>query len=219
MAHEINNPLAIMKNYVGLLRMKLNEGHPAQDDLRVISDEIDRVARMIRDFAHRDSDISVAELPPTKEHRIEIASLVADLLRLASPTLLAPRGIGAVSRIDPSLPTLELDADALKQALLNLVKNAAEAMGHGGTLTLMARPINLDGDSWVELTVSDTGPGLPKEVQARLFQPVASAKGGDHQGLGLSIVKSLITQLRGIVTVETTGAGTRFRILLPARAN
>jgi signal transduction histidine kinase len=221
MAHEVNNPLAIMKNYVGLLRMKLNEGHPAQDDLRVISDEIDRVARMIRDYAHGNGSGETTPAPvpePPNESHVEVAALIADLLRLVTPTLLAPRNISAVSRIDASLPLLDLHADTLKQALLNLVKNAAEAMEQGGTLTLGARPITLDGDAWVEMTVSDTGPGLPKELQTRVFRPVASTKGGDHQGLGLSIVKSLVTRLHGIVAVETTTAGTRFRILLPARA-
>jgi signal transduction histidine kinase len=157
---------------------------------------------------------------------------------LVVPTVLEPAGIETRTRF-VGMPTLRTDVQKLRQALLNLVRNAAEAMPKGGTLTLSSRePVVADGRKFVQISVEDTGPGLPEEIllnlfepvialkepegsgtQAsgllKLFKPVRSSKGAGHAGLGLSIVGSLVEELGGRIQCATGPEGTSFHILLP----
>jgi signal transduction histidine kinase len=113
------------------------------------------------------------------------------------------------------------ERNGLKQVLINLVKNAAEAMAQGGNLFVATRRLgpvkNAHGPCGeAEITIRDDGPGLPAEVQARIFEPFNSAKGGGHAGLGLSIVHSIVKSLDGRITCESReGRGTRFAVRLP----
>ena len=113
------------------------------------------------------------------------------------------------------------DRNRLKQVLLNLIKNAAEAMAlQGRELTVATSDVTKEnGMHNVKISVSDNGPGIPEAVLARLFRPVTSTKGEGHAGLGLSIVHELITGMGGSITAESNAdSGTCFNILLPAVA-
>jgi signal transduction histidine kinase len=114
------------------------------------------------------------------------------------------------------LPRLATDPDKLKQVLTNLIFNAAEAMGGKGRISLstLSWRAGMDRGS-VEISVNDEGPGLPKEILDRLYQPVTSEKGGEHAGLGLSIVARLVESLGGTLQCNSGPRGTRFKILLP----
>jgi signal transduction histidine kinase len=113
---------------------------------------------------------------------------------------------------------IEGDADILKQILVNLVKNAIEALTEGGHIEIVNRGhVNRDRKLYLELVVSDNGPGLSPEVLANLFSAVRSTKDGAHHGLGLSIVHSLVKKLQGLITCRSGKNGTTFEILLPAR--
>jgi signal transduction histidine kinase len=121
-----------------------------------------------------------------------------------------------VTRLDSELPRLTTQRDKLKQIVLNLLKNAAEAMPEGGTVTIGTRDhVNRDGQSYVEIVVSDTGPGMPPEIMENLFKPVASTKGGGHGGLGLSIINELAAALNISVTCTSDPSGTIFQLLVP----
>jgi signal transduction histidine kinase len=109
------------------------------------------------------------------------------------------------------------DADTLKQILVNLMKNAVEALPGGGEIAIGNNGyVNRDGQLYVELWIKDTGPGISAEVMANLFTPVRSAKGSAHRGLGLSIVHGLVKQLQGFITCRSSKKGTTFEILLPS---
>jgi signal transduction histidine kinase len=118
---------------------------------------------------------------------------------------------------------IEGDPDLLKQILVNLVKNAVEALGSrpAGRIEIVNRGhVNRERRVYLELVVSDNGPGLSREVLANLFSPVRSAKdgleAGANRGLGLSIVHGLVKQLDGHIACRSGSAGTSFEILLPA---
>lgn len=211
LAHEANNPLGIIKNYVQILRMKLEREHPAREDLKIISEEIDRVAGIIL----RMSDVAKGqESPPAGP--VSLNEIISDLATLLQDSLLAHRGIEIGLDLDGGLPAVVTKRNAVKQVLINLIKNAAEAMAEGGRISVATRDhVNLDGSEHVEIQVADNGPGLPPEVLAHLFEPVTSTKGAGHGGLGLSIVKNLVKELGGSINCRSDKGGTFFHILLP----
>ncbi len=208
--HEVNNPLSIMKNYVKLLSMKLEDDEAARNDLRIFNDEIDRIASIIRSL------VSPAAPAPAADAGIDINAIIRDLIEISSGALFAPAKISVKTHLAEDLPPISTQRDKLKQILLNLLKNAAEAMPGGGTVTIMTRDkVNRDGRPYVEIMVSDTGPGMPAEVMAHLFEPVASTKGGDHAGLGLAIVNKLVEEIHASITCISEQSGLAFHLLLP----
>lgn len=208
--HEVNNPLSIMKNYVKLLSMKLGDDAEARNDLRIFNDEIDRIAAIIRGLAHP------AAPAPVAETGIDINRIVRDLIELTSDTLFVPANISVAMRLADDLPRISAQRDKLKQIFLNLLKNAAEAMPQGGTISVTTRDnVNRDGRPYIAIVIADTGPGLPSEVMARLFEPVASTKGGDHAGLGLAIVKNLAEEIHASVTCISEPSGLTVQLLIP----
>ena len=111
----------------------------------------------------------------------------------------------------------ETDGDRLKQLLLNLLKNSVEAMAAaGGVLRLATAPWGGGiGTSHVEIRIEDSGPGIPPDVLTQLYQPVASTKGQNHLGVGLSIVGQLVRDLGALINCRSSSAGTCFQLLIP----
>lgn len=207
--HEVNNPLSIMKNYVKLLAMKLEDDEDARNDLRIFNDEIDRIASIIR-------SLTSPAPAPAADTGIDINGIIRDLIELSSDALFAPAKISVKTHLAENLPPISTQRDKLKQILLNLLKNAAEAMPGGGTITIVTRDnVNRDGRPYVEIMISDTGPGMSAEVMAHLFEPVASAKGGDHAGLGLAIVNKLVEEIHASITCISERSGLTFHLLIP----
>jgi PAS domain S-box-containing protein len=140
----------------------------------------------------------------------DLNDVVRDTVRLLAPEL-ANRGLAVVERLAPALPPAPLDAGQLQQALVNLVKNAMQAMTRGGTLTLVT---GAGGDGvWVD--VADTGGGISDELLGRIFEPFYTTK-KQGSGLGLMIVQRIVRAHRGRLEVQSeAGRGTRFRLWLP----
>ena len=213
--HEAANPLTIMRNYVNLLSESLGADSVVQRDLGIIGDEIERVARIVR-------GLTAAEETAAPAAALELASVngvVSELVRMALGTLFVPNKVNVQIDLDPDVPPLPLQKDLLKQVLVNLAKNAVEAMQGGGHLTFSTRLDDAGGQRQVEIEVADTGPGLPAAVAAHLFEPVASEKGGDHAGLGLAISRGLVERMNGHLACSSTPQGTRFQIRLPTLQN
>jgi len=213
--HEVANPLTIMRNYVNLLSERLGADSAVQRDLGIISDEIERVARIVRGIT------AVEENAPPVEtlELVSVNSVVSELVRMALGTLFTPNKVNVQIDLNPDVPPLPLQKDLLKQVLFNLAKNAVEAMHAGGHLKFTTRLVDVNGQSQVEIEVADTGPGLPAVVASHLFEPVASEKGGDHAGLGLTISRSLVERMRGHLGCTSTPQGTHFLIRLPTLQN
>ena len=213
--HEVANPLTIMRNYVNLLSDKLGADSAVQRDLGIISDEIERVARIVR-------GITVTEevAPPAVAlELVSVNGIVSELVRMALGTLFAPNKVNVQIDLNPDVPPIPLQKDLLKQVLFNLAKNAVEAMHDGGHLKFTTRLVDAEGQRQVEIEVADTGPGLPDAVATRLFEPVVSEKGGDHAGLGLTISRSLVERMNGRLACTSTPQGTHFLIRLPTLQN
>ena len=213
--HEVANPLTIMRNYVNLLSDRLGTDAAMQRDLGIISDEIERVARIVRGITATEN----TAVPDTALELVSVNSIVSELVRMALGTLFMPNKVNVQIDLNPDVPPLPLQKDLLKQVLFNLAKNAVEAMQAGGHLKFSTRMVDANGQRQIEIEVADTGPGLPASVVSHLFEPMPSEKGGDHAGLGLSISRSLVEQMNGQLSCSTTPQGTFFQIRLPTLQN
>ena len=210
--HEVNNPLSIIKNYLSVLDSKLAKREPVVGEMSILNEEIDRVGQLINGLA----DLQPTETTPATD----VARVVDDVLRLFRATDFVPASVQIVVRMQEEPADIEGDADLLKQILVNLVKNAVEAMPDGGKIEIANRGhVNRERKLYLELVIGDTGPGLSPEVLANLFSQVRSTKEGPHHGLGLSIVHGLVKKMQGLITCRSGKAGTTFEILLPARSN
>lgn len=208
--HEVNNPLSIITNYLYTLSSKIDESDPAGSDIAVIREEIARIG----DILARLKEIGRPDR--SEEGLCHLNQTITELLGLFESTLFSDHNIRTEVELDESIPPLVLSAGALKQILINLVKNAAEAMTDGGVLRITTRDkVYTQGNIYIEILISDDGPGLPDFVLNSLFQPVASTK-KNHAGLGLTIVKNLVDSFLGEITCSSSpDAGTRFQILIP----
>ncbi len=210
--HEVNNPLGIIKNYLYILGSQLGEGHHALRELGIIREEINRVGKIL----HGLTDYA----PPTgiPEGLLDLNDTISELLAVLRPSVFEPRSIRIAFQADQTIPALQADRDKLKQIILNLLKNAYEALGEGGRIKIHTQDgIFGEGDSFVEIGIRDTGPGLPAQIRKKLFQPVSSTKGEGHSGLGLSITYRLVQDLKGVIRCRTGSGGTEFLVLIPRR--
>ena len=206
-SHEINNPLQSIQGCLTLAKEEL-EGPTRPEKIEryldIAEDEIDRIAtivRRVRDFYR----------PSGQEHTpIDLHQTLEGVLELSGKEL--QHSYVNVERIwDPAIPLVVANPDHLKQVFLNLVINAIDAMPEGGDLTI--RTI-LDHES-VSIEFTDTGVGMPPDVQARLFEPFFTTK-PHGSGLGLSISYGIIQEHNGQILVQSeVGKGTTFTIILP----
>jgi HD-like signal output (HDOD) protein/signal transduction histidine kinase len=210
--HEVNNPLSIIKNYLSVLDGKLAKREPVVGEMSILNEEIDRVGQLIN---------GLADLQPTETSRTtDVGKVVDDVLRLFRATEFVPASVQIVVRMQEEPAEIDGDADLLKQILVNLIKNAVEALADGGKIEISNRGhVNRERKLYLELVVSDTGPGLSADVLANLFSPVRSSKEGANHGLGLSIVHSLVKKMQGLITCRSGKTGTTFEILLPAKGS
>jgi len=213
-AHEINNPLGIISNYITSIKLKLTDEAHINNDLTVIDEEIHRISMMIRqlDLFSQDSKYSFAFT--------DVNATIADIIQLIKAAHFARPEIVFSFHPDDNLPHIFTAKDALKQIIINLLKNSAEAMNNGGSITVTTRQATkerfVDGQG-IEIVVADTGPGLPESVTARLYSPFVTTKSTGHSGLGLSIVHKTVEDLGGTLSCTSNATnGTRFSIILPS---
>jgi two-component sensor histidine kinase len=209
-AHEINNPLGIIKNYLAILKVKLGDDAPISDELRIIYEELDRIVRIVRGMTHDEGE------PGALAEASDLNALIQDLVKVTQPTWQS-KGIQVSTLLTPGLARLSSDRDKLKQIVLNLMLNAIEATPPGGTVRIETAALsNHRHEHFIEILVADSGPGIPHEVAEQIFDPLDTSKGDGHAGLGLSIVKSLTQSMEGNITFKTGASGTTFQISLPA---
>lgn len=203
-AHSLRNPLASIRSAAELLQ----EGAGRTDDVRELSgdviESVDRANRWITELVH------VAQAPQLHPQELDLVALVQTCLKEMAGEL-ARRGIQLHVAPSAPLPVLAHTA-TLRQALLSIIANAAEAMPHGGRMEVDWN--HADGLTGVRL--SDNGAGLSPDAQRRLFQPFSSNKVGGL-GMGLALVKRMVEQWRGeLLVVPEQPRGTRVEIRLPS---
>jgi two-component system, NtrC family, nitrogen regulation sensor histidine kinase NtrY len=207
LAHEIKNPLTPIAMSVETLRDAHAKGREDFDEIfdegtRAIGEEVRRLKRIVDEFSR------FARLPAPERAVVTPDELVAAVLALFPA---APAGVEVRREVAPELPPVWADRDQVLQVLLNLVRNALDAMPAGGTLTVAARP---DGEA-VVFEVADTGAGIPREDVERVFEPYFTTKEGGT-GLGLAIARRIAEEHGGTLEVESVvGQGARFSLRVP----
>lgn len=209
-AHEINNPLAGIKNAFRLIHEAVPPDHPDRDMADHVAREIDRIANIVRQVYEMYS-------PRTEQPTdVPLAATVGDVAVLLSH-LCQECGVRLSVGTIPAEWTVRAHAGSLHQVLYNLAANGVQASPRGGVVRI---DVESDGRNWFVIHVRDQGPGIPAEVQSQLFEPFVSAPVGGRSkqglGLGLSVVKSIVDAVGGRVEFETApGQGTCFRVYLP----
>jgi putative nucleotidyltransferase with HDIG domain len=207
-AHEVNNPLFIIKNYLNLLNDKLARQEPVSGEISVLNEEIDRVSKILRQFA--------SPQPATRQSATELNKVVQSVLRIFRDTGFAPASVKLIAKTEDQPDEIDCEDGVVKQILINLLKNAIEAMPGGGEILVENRGYAThDRQLYIELCVKDTGPGIPKPILEKIFSPHNSTKGEPNRGLGLSIVNDLVKKAQGFITCRSNSSGTTFEILFP----
>jgi signal transduction histidine kinase len=214
-AHEIRNPLTVMKLLYHSLDLKFPDGDPRAKDARIIDAKIEHLNKIVEQI------LAFARTTEPKLAPVNLNELV-DELGLLVRHKLANQNIRLVRQLQPDLPVVMGDAPQLEQAFLNLILNAAGAMPGGGTLTVESKAIRLPRSNpratHVTVEFKDTGGGMSKEVQERAFTAVLSTTKAKGTGLGLAIVGRIIETHHGKVRIKSQiGSGTTIRITLPVK--
>ncbi len=209
LAHEIKNPLGGLRGAAQLLERELPT-EELKEYTRVIIGEADRLCALV--------DSLLGPARPIRREPANVHELIDRVYRLARAE--APEGVAIERDYDPSLPALALDRDLLVQAMLNLARNAVQAVGGRGQLTLRSRAltnatIGTERHRVVaSLQFEDDGPGVPPELGETIFYPLVTARAGGT-GLGLAVAQDIATRHGGIIEFDSRPGRTVFSLLLP----
>jgi signal transduction histidine kinase len=210
--HEVSNPLTIVKQYIYQLQSRLKDADVEQE-LAVIQEELDRASYLLL-------QISQSGAPATSDGRSEseLNAEIDSLARILRDSLFSAENRTLELNLCAQRTHIHASVTEVRQVLINLIRNAVESFGSGsGKVALTTRaPVFQNQRPWVELQITDNGPGMPDALKHRLFQPVESTKGAGHSGVGLSVTKQLLDDMEGIIACYTGKDGTTFRILFPA---
>jgi signal transduction histidine kinase len=220
LAHEIRNPLGSIKASAQFLAESGDEHgeaptrrDPPNEFLEIIVEEVDRLNRVVSSF------LDYARPTAGSHEPIDPTATIERTLQLLGPEL-GP-GVALELALEPTLPRVRIDPERLRQVLINLVQNAAQAMDGRGALAVRssvrtAPATDATSKRMVEIVVTDTGPGLPERVRENLFVPFVTTK-DRGTGLGLAISQRIISAAGGRIEARSSeGAGTTFVVSLPA---
>lgn len=209
-AHEINNPLEIISNYLNYIRYTRDATEVA-DSMEKVKREIDYISKIVSNLltfsGHRVPGREVVDLNEVIQEILDLLKYNAEYKHI---TISFEQG-------DPILRFLG-DRDQMKQVILNLIRNSFEAMPEGGSITVRTESRRIGNNGWTRLILEDTGPGIDAEDPSSIFLPFFSTKaaGGSKLGLGLSISYRIIESFQGTMSVENIhDGGCRFTIDLP----
>jgi signal transduction histidine kinase len=208
-AHELRNPLGIIKNAVYFLNMVMDASDPeTEETFTILARQIRKANQII------DGLLDFARTKNPVRSEVDVNGLVREALS-GNP---APDDaqIEIISHLDESLPTIQADPDQLERVFDNLILNALQAMPEGGQLVVRSEALR---PSWMAVSVTDSGVGIPEENLEKLFEPLFTTK-ATGIGLGLALVKNLVEVNGGSIEVESNGApgnGSTFTVRLPIR--
>ncbi|MBR9911757.1 MAG: HDOD domain-containing protein [Gammaproteobacteria bacterium] len=211
--HEANNPLTIIRNYLEAL----SGAADAEDDdssggqeYRILREEVDRASQILMRLQDLEQD--AAEAPAAMSLNQEIKALVT----VFQQSICRTSKVECKLRLSPKLDAAVFPRNQLRQIVTNLVKNAVEAMPRGGEIRISTALVtSSDRGKSAEIIIADNGPGLPDQIVSNLFKPGYSTKDGYHSGLGLSITRSLVEEVGGLISCQSGERGTQFRVVIP----
>jgi PAS domain S-box-containing protein len=213
-AHELNNPLATIALRVETLLMPMTSDDPNRRSLEIITQEVDRMARLIDNLlqfsrrSHR--QISTVDV---REEIINSVEFVQYHLRT--------KKIEVVYEFADSVPTIQADRQQLRQLFLNLLTNASDAMPKGGQLVVRVKSVDIEDSEAVEIEFADSGEGITPENLEQIWEPFFTTKPeGKGTGLGLAICRRIVEEHGGPIAIESkAGVGTTVRMVFPATTN
>ena len=210
LVHEVSNPLTIINNYMSAVGTLL-AGTEHEEIFPAIENEIKRIGEILRYYSQLNNE------PQLPEPAVDLNELLLAVVESLKPTFFTPKIIEVCTDFDHSLPPVKTRSLVIKQILVNLLKNAAEALDKNGRITLTTRGYSTsDGEHFVDIRVQDDGPGIDKEIKDKLFSPVTSTKGNGHAGLGLNIVKGMVDDIGAKISCHSSAAfGTSFNLVIP----
>lgn len=207
-SHEIKNPLMIIGGFAKQLQRQPEIPPNAKEKLQIIVEEV----RRLENFLNELRDFTRPAVPCKKE--ADLNALVREVVNMMQDAA-AASGVKINLELDESLPTAVFDPNQIKQVLINLIKNAIEAMESGGQITITT---GSDGEQ-LRLAVSDTGKGIPPEILPQIFNPFFTTK-KSGTGLGLAVINKIVEDHQGSISVESREEqGTTFIVVLPCRTS
>jgi two-component system NtrC family sensor kinase len=213
-AHEINNPLAIIDAQVGVLSDLVKErppySAPFKDRMDKIEAQIDRARKVTRRL------LDFSQGAGTRLEPVNVVAVLEETLAFVAEDLDTSR-IGVIRNYEEAIPVIRSSVAQMQQVFLNLIHNALDVMDEGGELQLSAE----GSDGGVLVKVADTGPGIAEKDLQRIFEPFFSTKSGasGHMGLGLAICQESMRNLKGRIQVHNAaGKGTVFSVWFPLEA-
>ncbi|ABB31297.1 integral membrane sensor signal transduction histidine kinase [Geobacter metallireducens RCH3] len=207
-AHEINNPLAIIRGNTELLQMAIPEDDPSREEVDTIAQQTGRVERIVGSL------LKFARQQKKELGTVEVNRLLDEILKQVGHQI-PLAGIDIRRDYAADIPLLEGDGDQLRQVFTNLILNAIQAMKEGGTLTVGTSRDSEAGTCTV--AVEDTGAGIPPENLRNIFSPFFTTR-NDGTGLGLAVSYGIVRDHGGNIQVESTaGTGSTFRVVLPLK--
>ena len=215
LAHEIRNPLGVIKGSAEMLTQKLQASDEIARELAgYISTEVNRLGALVTEFLDFARPLHAQPQPADLIALLDrVLQIVADRFNLKQEE---SKPVRVERHYASGLPLVPLDESLCEQAFLNLVQNAYEAMeDHGGTLRVEVQPATQNDREGVELRLADTGPGVPEELREEIFNPFVTTK-KTGVGLGLSIVSKIVDGHHGSIHVENaSGGGAVFTLFFP----
>lgn len=207
-AHEINNPLLGILSHLEL-ELKSASGEEERIEIEQCIEGTKRISSTIRGL------LNYARPAPLLLSKINLDRLVNETLAFLRHQPLL-RGIQLENKVPSDLPAMRADANQLSQILMNLLLNAAEATPPGGTISITAKKVKFEEE--IEITVADTGYGIPADVLPHVFEPFYTTKRGKGTGLGLSICQAYVRSHEGDIRIESLpNRGTTVIITIPIR--
>jgi two-component system, NtrC family, sensor kinase len=213
-AHEINNPLAIISSECGLIRDMLNPEFGIDSSPESLAEELDHIDQAVfRAKTITQKLLSFVRKDEPKLARTNVNDLLDEVLSGLKERQFAVANIKIVREYEAGLPEVMIDPDQMSQVLLNIINNAGDAIEGDGTITLSTR----GDETSIRVTITDTGTGMTSEQLERIFDPFYTTKEvGKGTGLGLSVSLSIVEAQGGKLVVQSVpGAGSSFTIVLP----
>lgn len=205
-AHEVGTPLNLISGHVQLLQRQMGNDEAAKKRLDVIGSQIERIEKIVHTMLDK------TRFGEVEHKHLDLNRLLEDVLEIVSPAL-ETDNIEVIHKPAENLPHIKGNTEHLQQVLFNLINNANDAMPDEGTLHITTR----EEDSKIILEIADSGGGMDRELQKKIFDPLfTTKKAGQGTGLGLAIVKQILSEHNAEIKVESEkGVGTKFLLIFP----